>query len=314
MSLNPVSESSYTLPQKPPDKRREQPAQTSREIEQFYKVKETESAFLQEKSAQLQRLKQRLKRSIKSENSCEQELKMGRQWKQKQHEAELLQAHFYLLKHGHKQIELFDWEKGETILLTLDPTKAPKEEVARRFKKSKKLRLSIEPLHKQLQILKEERIELEKELGRVEQAKALEELPKAAPPKVTEPSLPYREFMTETGFKIWVGKNAKANEKMTFSYARGSDWWLHVHNFPGAHVVLRLKQQKEPDPESLQDAIQVALAYSSAKDKGLAEVCVTQVKYILRLKSGKPGQVQLSKHKLIEARFDPERFRQIKER
>jgi len=64
----------------------------------------------------------------------------------------------------------------------------------------------------------------------------------------------------------------------------------------------------------LQDALQLALHYSKAKNRGEAEVCLTQRKFVSRLKKGKTGQVQISKHKIIFIRFDPKRHLHIKER
>ncbi len=317
IALNPVEAAFYNLPTKPSGTFKPGSTLSSRELERFYSSREQEAAFLHEKQAQQQRLQQRLKRLKKSETVCKEELEKGLSWREKQHEAELLQANFYRLRRGLEQIELLDWEKQDLpITLTLDSTCEPKEEVARRFKKAKKLHLSIEPLKRQIERIEKEAERFQQELKLLDAARTLEDLPTVAKPKEKEilRALPYREFVSASGLKIWVGKDAKSNDKLTFTHARGADWWLHVHDYPGAHVVLRVGKQQEPDPEALQDAIQVALAYSSAKDKGVAEVCVSQVKFLSRLKRGKAGQVQVSKHKLLQARFDAERFRQIKDR
>jgi predicted ribosome quality control (RQC) complex YloA/Tae2 family protein len=125
--------------------------------------------------------------------------------------------------------------------------------------------------------------------------------------------LPYYEFTTSGGLKVWVGKNAKANDQLTFRYAKGSDYWLHVADFPGSHIVLRVGKNQEPDPESIQDALQLAIGYSKAKDQGAAEVCVTQCKYVSRLGKNAPGKVQISKHKNLHVKFDPAKFKRIKE-
>lgn len=316
LSLNPVLESHYQLPPKPTISSSE-PALSSKELERLYQEKESAAEFNQAKQLLEQRLKQKIKRLKKSQAHCEQELTRGLAWEQAQHEAELLQAHFYRLKRGMQEITLEDWAKENApCTLVLDPRLEPKEEAARRFKKAKKLRLSIEPLQKQLQAIAKQIATAENELIVASKATLLSEISsfeEQTPRARTEEkkALPYREFIAESGLKIWVGKNAKSNEKVTFSLSRGSDWWLHVHNYPGAHVVLRTGKL-EPDPEALKDAVQVALAYSTAKDKGEAEICVTQVKYLSRMK--KAGQVQVSKCKIMHARFDAERFKKIKER
>lgn len=315
VSFHPVSETHYTLPKPPVSIDKSSIALSSQDVEQLYTV--------QEKRQQIQKfIQQRIKRNAKTEQACQEDLQRGLHWKQAQHEAELLQANFFNLKRGLNQIEVLDWEMENTPrTLSLDSTLEPKDQVARRFKQAKKLRLSTEPLQRQIEALRQERSKLESIFQTIVDASSLDELSKiessfssniSAKKRATALALPYREFLTASGLKIWAGKNARSNEKLTFSHAKGSDWWLHAHNFPGSHIVLRVGKQQQPDDEALQDAIQVALAYSRAKDQGSAEVCVTQVKYVSRLGKGKEGKVQISKHKIIQTRFDPERFQQIK--
>ncbi|MCE5318537.1 MAG: NFACT RNA binding domain-containing protein [Parachlamydia sp.] len=327
LALNPVSETLYSLPPQPPFQieKTSQPL-SSQEIERFYAAQEMAAELQQEKQKLQKHVQQRLKRNIKTEQACQNDLQRGLHWKDAQHEAELLQANFFRLKRGLNEIEVLDWEKQDMPrTISLDRTKEPKDEVARRFKQSKKLHLSIEPLQRQIKVIRNERVRLERDLEWIVSATSLDalssiakevRLPGAALEKEREKArrLPYREFLTASGLKIWAGKDARSNEKLTFSHAKGSDWWLHVHNFPGSHVILRVSKQQQPDDESIQDAIQIALAYSSAKEQAAAEVCVTQVKYVSRLGRGKEGKVQISKHKIMQVRFDPERFRQIKQR
>ncbi len=128
------------------------------------------------------------------------------------------------------------------------------------------------------------------------------------------PALPYRELITEAGLQIWVGKSDKDNDKLTFSHAHGSDYWLHARDVPGSHVILRLGKVKEPDDESLKDAIQAALFYSKAKDRKEGEVCVTQCKFVSRFGQNQPGKVQISHHRVAYAKMDPSRLRKLRER
>ncbi len=102
--------------------------------------------------------------------------------------------------------------------------------------------------------------------------------------------MPYREFWSRSGLRIWVGKKAKDNDTLTFKLAHGSDFWLHVHGYPGSHVIIKINKGKDPDADTIQDALQLALYYSQAKSQGSSrcinyakEVCFSVRKRVLKL-------------------------------
>lgn len=67
-------------------------------------------------------------------------------------------------------------------------------------------------------------------------------------------------------------------------------------------------------PETLQDALQLALHYSKARQQALAEVIVTQKKYIRRLGKKGSGKVQVSKPTTYVVKADLKRLEAIKKR
>ena len=38
---------------------------------------------------------------------------------------------------------------------------------------------------------------------------------------------------------LYIGKNNKQNDYVTFTLARGKDLWFHTKNIPGSHVILK---------------------------------------------------------------------------
>ncbi len=218
-----------------------------------------------------------------------QEIEEGKKWQETAHEAELLQAYFFRLKKGMEKIELEDWEKeGEKVWIFLNPMLDPQEELRRRFKKSR--------------VLKRKREMAEKLL---EKTKAQSPPPfpfplKKTPSTHTKPH-PYREFTSREGFKIYVGKKDRDNDQLTFSFARGSDYWFHAANVAGSHVVLKVHKSETPNEETIQDALQLALYYSKARGME-EEVMMSQVKYLSKPKGAKPGLVNVSKHKKYTVR------------
>lgn len=328
-SLHPIHKQVYTPPPARSIARTDAsgPLLSHKEMEAFYNTIEASFAFENDKLEVKQYLDHKLKSTLKQINRVKRELDECMRWETIQHEGELLKAHFSSMKKGLSSISVTDWINHNQIVIALDPSKSPQEQVADKFKKSKKLHKGIPYLKDQLEKYEEAAKTLDRGLNELAsitssqdlepfKVKWVEKKPQKASKREIEirKKLPYYEYISASGIKIWVGKNAKANEKLTFTLASGSDWWLHVNGMPGSHIVVKVPKKSEPDAETLQDALQLALNYSKAKNQGEGEVLVTQRKYVTRLGKGQTGKVQVSKHELKWIRLDPQRFQSLKER
>ena len=111
--------------------------------------------------------------------------------------------------------------------------------------------------------------------------------------KKTEP-LPFRK--TEIGgFEIWIGKNAKSNDKLTQA-AHKEDLWLHARGASGSHVVLRMNnRQSMPPKDVLLKAASAAAYYSAARNSSLVPVIVTRRKYVTKPKGAAAGAVRVQR-------------------
>lgn len=269
------------------------------------------NAFSNELSQLKTFLKRRVKTARKYREKMEKRLFECLAWEQEQHFSELLQANLYQSK-GKKELFVSDWEQeGKLIKLTLDPSLKPHEEVAKRFKRAKKLKLGLPFAEKLLQEAKNEetqwlsildaflKVVTSEELAVF---KTLHALPLPQTKKSREelkiPVKPYWEYKSQSGFNIWVGKSAFMNDQLTFRYAHGNDAWLHVTDFPGSHVIIRLPAKLQLDEETLQDACQLALHFSKAKGRGEGEISFTHVKHVRRMGKTK-GKVQIANEKRI---------------
>lgn len=322
-ALNPTSLVEYASPASSPacaSKSIPSPI-SSKEVEEIYQKRELEWAFQTEKEELKKVLLRLIKRTTLHIQNQYETLQKCLSWEKVNQQGVLLKSFFHLIKKGMKEIVVEDWESNQQVAIPLNPDLTSAENVAALFRTSKKLYAGIPHQEREWEKAKQKLISYQQELEQLEAIttkKGLEPFKKElTPPKKTAleklERKPYREFISAAGLKIWVGRDASHNEKLTFSLARGSDWWLHAHQVPGSHVVLRMdKKQAEPDSESLQDAIQLALAYSKAKAEG--EVCITQCKYVSRFGKGQKGKVHVSKHQLVYAKKDPERLRLLRER
>ena len=283
---------------------------------------ETE-AFAKELSRLKAALKRRAKSARKYREKAEKRLLECQGWAHEQHLAELLQAHLYLVTKGIHELVVADWEQeGKPVTLLLNPLLKPHEEVAARFKSAKKLKRGLPHAESQLlqaQAKEEEWTTILQEFEAIRTPDALEAfhgaytLPqpqvKISPEKKPPPK-PYWGYISSAGIPIWVGKNAKMNEQLTFHYAHGNDGWLHVTDYPGSHVVIHLSSKSTWDEETLKDACQLTLHYSKARLKGAAEVSLTHVKYVRRFGKEK-GKVQIAKEKRLLVKRDEGRLSKL---
>lgn len=96
--------------------------------------------------------------------------------------------------------------------------------------------------------------------------------------------------LTHDGYVIWVGRNSRQNEEVTFKKANSQDLWLHARGVAGAHVVIR--DDGRHIPESLIEQVAgIAAYYSKAKTEASVIVDVTRVKYVKKIKNAGPGMV-----------------------
>ncbi|MFZ4815270.1 MAG: Rqc2 family fibronectin-binding protein [Phototrophicaceae bacterium] len=92
------------------------------------------------------------------------------------------------------------------------------------------------------------------------------------------------------GFVVWVGRNSRQNETVTFGKGGGEDYWLHVRGMPGSHVVIRFDGRTIPEAV-IEQAAALAAYYSKAREEKSAIVDVTQCKYVKKIKGGAVGMV-----------------------
>ncbi|MBA3239306.1 MAG: DUF814 domain-containing protein [Parachlamydiaceae bacterium] len=248
-------------------------------------------------------------------------------WPDMYHEGQLLQANMYQWKEGAKQLSVLDWENENQIreFVFTKPLSREKE-ISERFKISKRQRQAISKVESEIAKAKEREDALLSQMESLNSIQNMEDLlayrkqffsvstKEKSEVQKTLKALPYREFWSSSGLRIWVGKRGKNNETLTFTLANGLDFWLHVDGYPGSHVIIKGTQGKDPDAQSIQEAAQLAIYYSKAKDQGRADVVVTQRKYVSRFGKGSQncGKVQISKSNLISVKPDPQSLEKLK--
>lgn len=97
-------------------------------------------------------------------------------------------------------------------------------------------------------------------------------------------------LVSRDGYVIFIGRNSRQNEAVTFKSANRDDIWLHARDVPGAHVVIRNDGRRIKE-ELIAEAAAVAAFYSKLREDSRVQVDYTRVKYVKPIKGAGPGMV-----------------------
>lgn len=332
--------STYEPPPKPAMARAEAPLEVPEgklynyALDERFAAAEAQELFEADKRQLVSQLKRERRRLKKLVERLEREVAEGREWQELARRGELLKTALGTRGAGRTEIAVEDFSAGGRVAVPLDPKLGVRENMEAFFKRSRKLKRTLKKAEREIggaatrlaqveaSCEAAEKIETPDELARflAERSVALKpkQAPKAAPgraaAKKARPVEEFRYFLSATGKKIYVGRSEAENDRLTISFARGHDLWLHCHDYAGSHVVVPLERGEEADRETLLDAATLALAYSKARHAGSGEVLYTQQRYVSKPKRLPPGKVYVSTHKVMLVKLDEKRLRAIKER
>lgn len=105
---------------------------------------------------------------------------------------------------------------------------------------------------------------------------------------------------------VLAGKSDEDNDYLSLKIARARDFWFHVKNMSGSHVILQVEDSREPDRKIVKMAAAIAAWHSKARHGGLVPVTMTRAAYVGKRKGYPPGTVTVSKAKTLNVRpLDP---------
>jgi len=94
------------------------------------------------------------------------------------------------------------------------------------------------------------------------------------------------------GFVVYVGRDAKSNDHLTFNVADKEDIWMHVKGVPGSHVVIRVRENL-PTETIIKAAAQLAKKNSKASKDDKATVVYCQKRFVKKEPGMNDGQVRV---------------------
>ena len=228
---------------------------------------------------------------------------------------ELLMANSYRLKKGITQVQLSSWDDPAMVVdLTLDPRLSIIQNAQKYFRKFKKTTVShpeqIEAKVAGLRASIQELNEQKELLGMIDDTILLREAAQDISGWISgtdkkrprsKKYVPPHIRLTLNKHQILVGVNAKGNRYVTFRLAHAQDLWFHVHEIPGAHVIL--KEIEQSDTSETETAIKVAAPlaayYSRAKKTLKVQIDYTEKKNVRHISGSGIAHVTYSNPETI---------------
>jgi predicted ribosome quality control (RQC) complex YloA/Tae2 family protein len=101
-----------------------------------------------------------------------------------------------------------------------------------------------------------------------------------------------RRFVSPDGLIVLVGRDARANDLLTFHLAAPDDFWLHVAGTSGSHVVVRNPEGRASLPrDTLRFAAALAVSYSRVRRAGRVAVHVARRSDVTKHRRAPDGEV-----------------------
>ena len=214
---------------------------------------------------------------------------------------ELILGYQWQIEPGQTELEVPYTLEGPPLRIRLDPSKTAVENAQayfERYEKAKRAAKQVPALIRKTKLqldyldqlatdlaLAESRPDIDAVYEALVEAGLVQEKRRRKPAGRSEPIR-----MEIDGFTVWIGRNARQNDWVTFKRAVADDLWLHARGVPGAHVVIKRAGRQVPEAV-IERAAQLAAYHSSARDDASVPVDVTEVRYVRRIKGGGPGQV-----------------------
>ena len=287
-------------------------------IDNFYFSRETEETFNNCKNNALKLVTDSQKKLLNRLNSINNKLKDCEERDKYRLYGELITSNLYKLTNTHTDyIELENYyDNNNLIKIPLEKKYSPNINAKHYFKKYNKLKNA-------LQIVSVQKFETENELNYIDSiifeielassTKELQEILDEISENLIKKKVSQKKKNTKNSkkkkqysplhfnidnFDVYVGKNNKENDWLTFTFANKNDIWLHTKDIQGSHVILKNSGQNVSD-DTLVKCAKIAVEHSKAKFSSNVPVDYCKVQYVKKPNGAKPGMVIFTNNKTI---------------
>jgi len=278
----------------------------TRLLDNFYIVRDRQDAMRQKSQAvrkTVTNLCQRLKRKLQLQ---EKELEATFDRERLRQLGDIVTANIHRITKGQTVLQAEDFydEEMKLVQIPLSPTLSPQQNAAKFYKDYTRMKNAEKELTRQIQMGEQELVYLQsvlEEMNRAQSEAELEEIRQelrnegylrgeTGKKRMRIPKCQPMRFESTDGYPIYVGRNNRQNEELTFRLARKDDLWLHAQKVHGSHVIISCGGATPPD-DTVTQAAQLAAYYAESAGGQNIPVDVTPVKQVKKTPGGKTGMV-----------------------
>lgn len=291
-------------------------------IDNFYFSRETEETFNNYKNNALKLVADSQKKLLNRLNSINNKLKDCEERDKYRLYGELITSNLYKLTNTHTDyIELENYyDNNNLIKIPLEKKYSPNINAKHYFKKYNKLTNALQIVSLQKSETETELNYIESIIYEIESASSVTEIQeildeisenliikkkqhskkqnaKTSKKKKLEKQYSPLHFNIDN-FDVYVGKNNKENDWLTFTFANKNDLWLHTKDIQGSHVIIKTLGLNISD-DTLVKCAKLAVEHSKAKFSSNVPVDYCKVQYVKKPNGAKPGMVIFTNNKTI---------------
>ena len=275
-------------------------------LDMYYTVRDRKDAMRQKSQAvrkTVQNLCTRITRKLAIQ---EKELEATFDRERLRQLGDIVTANIHRIVKGQTVVQCEDfYDENMTLIdIPISPILSPQQNAAKFYKDYAKLKNAEKELTKQISLGEEELHYLKsvlEELSRAETEAELEEIRRelqdggyikadTGRKRMKQHRVAPMRFESTDGYPIYVGRNNRQNDELTFKLARKDDIWCHASKVHGSHVIISCGGTTPPD-DTVTQAAQLAAYYSETTAGQNIPVDVTPVKQVKKLPGAKPGMV-----------------------
>ena len=285
-------------------------------LDMYYTVRDRKDAMRQKSQAvrkTVQNLCTRLTRKLAIQ---EKELEATFDRERLRQLGDIVTANIHKIVKGQTVVQCEDFydEEMKVIDIPISPILSPQQNAAKFYKDYTRMKNAEKELTKQMELGENELHYLKsvlEELNRAQTEAELEEIRRelqdggyiraeAGRKKVKQAKVAPMRFESTDGYPIYVGRNNRQNDELTFKLARKDDIWCNASKVHGSHVIISCGGTTPPD-DTITQAAQLAAYYSETSGGQNIPVDVTPVKQVKKIPNGKPGMVIYHSYRTVIA-------------
>ena len=285
-------------------------------LDMYYTVRDRKDSMRQKSQAVRKTVQNLCTRLTKKLAIQEKELEATYDRERLRQLGDIVTANIHKIIKGQTLIQCEDFydEEMKVIDIPISPILSPQQNAAKFYKDYARMKNAEKELTRQIELGETELHYLKsvlEELSRAQTDAELEEIKRelqdggylraeSGKKKVKQAKLQPMRFESTDGYPIYVGRNNRQNDELTFKLARKDDIWCHASKVHGSHVIISCGGTQPPD-DTITQAAQLAAYYSETTGGQNIPVDVTSVKQVKKIPNGKPGMVIYHTYKTVIA-------------